>query len=227
VSKRAWAIAGGLLGVLLGFGLQRRARRHRHGDDAASEFHSARVYDAVVTPLFDWLYARVAAELAQRFTTGSVLEAGGGPGRLAVRLGRLAPDLTIVGVDLAPEMVERANQHFAEAGLVPRVTSVTGSVAELPFPDAHFDGAFSTLSVHHWREPERGIGELYRVLKPGAEAFIYDVPPWMRRTLHPGPELGGQAEASPFGGGTVEISRKLGIPILTRLHLRRAAAEVV
>ncbi|MCC7106395.1 MAG: class I SAM-dependent methyltransferase [Chloroflexi bacterium] len=190
----------------------------------AFDLPSAAVYDALVTPLFDRLYARIALELAQQFRSGHILEVGGGSGRVAVRLAQRVPDLQITGVDLAPDMVERANQHAAVAGLMPRVHSLVGDVASLSFPDAHFDGVYSTFSVHHWSEPAKGMAELYRVLKPGAEAWIYDIPPWLRRSFHAGPELGTLVAASPFGGGVVEIFRVRGIPAYTRLVARRDGA---
>jgi SAM-dependent methyltransferase len=33
----------------------------------------------------------------------------------------------------------------------------------------------STLSLHHWNEPIIGLNDIYRVLKPGKECWIYDI----------------------------------------------------
>ena len=46
----------------------------------------------------------------------------------------------------------------------------------MPFPDGEFDLVISTLSFHHWKQPEKGLDEVYRVLREGGEAWIYDVP---------------------------------------------------
>lgn len=216
-------IAAAAVGAAL---LARRLRREsleRVGANVrAFDLPSAGLYDALVTPIFGPLYARIARELATRLTSGQVLEIGGGPGRLAIALARLTPELSIVVVDVSPDMVALANRRAAEAGLAARVRAVSGDAAALPYPDGHFDGAFSNFSVHHWSDPAAGMAELHRVLKPGAEAWIYDIPPWLRRSFHAGPELGALAAASPFGGGEVEVVAWAGLPISTRLRLRRA-----
>jgi ubiquinone/menaquinone biosynthesis C-methylase UbiE len=34
----------------------------------------------------------------------------------------------------------------------------------------------SSLSLHHWDEPEAAVPELARVLRPGGRLYIYDFP---------------------------------------------------
>ncbi len=38
-----------------------------------------------------------------------------------------------------------------------------------------FDLIVSTLSMHHWRELQQSLSELYRVLRPGGSLLIYDI----------------------------------------------------
>lgn len=42
------------------------------------------------------------------------------------------------------------------------------SVYELPFPEAHFDGAMMLSVLEHLEYPQRGLIEIFRVLKPGS-----------------------------------------------------------
>jgi ubiquinone/menaquinone biosynthesis C-methylase UbiE len=56
-----------------------------------------------------------------------------------------------------------------------------GDVADLKFPDASFDIVVSTLSMHHWADPTRGMAEIGRVLRPDGRALIWDFRP---HTLH-------------------------------------------
>ncbi len=51
-----------------------------------------------------------------------------------------------------------------------------GNASELPFKDREFDLVITTLSFHHWKQPEQALDEIYRVLREGGEAWIYDVP---------------------------------------------------
>ena len=106
---------------------------------------SARAYDTLVATVLEGFYARVAGEVAAAHPGGNLLEVGSGPGRLAVRLAREAPGMTLTGVDISDAMVERA----AGAGLSERVRFKVGDVAAMPLPDGEFDGVVSTLSLHH------------------------------------------------------------------------------
>lgn len=45
----------------------------------------------------------------------------------------------------------------------------------IPFPDNTFDIVVSTAAIHHWKDPVRALNEVYRVLKGGRYALIYDV----------------------------------------------------
>lgn len=152
-----------------------------------------------------------------------MLEVGSGPGRLAGSLGRLAPGLVVIGVDISPEMVERAAHRAREAGLAPRVRFEAGDVGTLPFAGGAFDGVVSTLSLHHWPDPALGLAEIHRVLKPGGEALIYDLAHWLWRPAHGDNRLARLAAESPFGGGEVEAIRWPGsVPAFVLLRLRRA-----
>lgn len=50
-----------------------------------------------------------------------------------------------------------------------------GGADALPFADNSFDIVVSTGSIHHWKDPEAGLNEIYRILSPGGYALIYDI----------------------------------------------------
>jgi ubiquinone/menaquinone biosynthesis C-methylase UbiE len=54
------------------------------------------------------------------------------------------------------------------------ITFTVADVGRLPFPDGSFDLVVSTISQHHWTDPAGGLQEVNRVLRPGAQAWIYD-----------------------------------------------------
>ena len=183
---------------------------------------SARAYDALVATVLEGFYARVAGEVAAAHPGGNLLEVGSGPGRLAVRLAREAPGMTLTGIDISGAMVERAARRAARAGLSERVRFEVGDVAALPLSDEEFDGFVSTLSLHHWSDPASGLAEIYRVLKPGGEALIYDLAHWLWLPARGGDRLAQLAAASPFGEGEVEIVRwPVSVPAFVVLRLRR------
>ena len=206
--------------------------RHRasleriHANVHAFDLPTAGLYDALVASLLVGLYERAAEEVAEAYPNGTILEVGSGPGRLAVLLAQRALGLSVTGVDISPEMTEHAARRATEAGLGERVHFETGDVGALPFPEGSFDGAVSTLSMHHWPDPARGLAEIHRVLKAGGEARIYDLAHWLWRPAHGESRLERLARESPFGGGAVEVVRWPGpVPAFVLLRLRRG--EVV
>ena len=179
------------------------------------------MYDALVAALLGGFYARVADEV-EACPSGTLLEVSSGPGRLAVQLAHAASGLSLTGVDIMPAMVERATRRAAEARLGERVRFEAGDVGVLPFPDGSFDRAVSTLSLHHWPDPARGLAEIHRVLKPGGEAQIYDIAHWLWLLAHGEPRLDQLVAESPFSSGTIQTIRWPGpVPAFVLLRLRR------
>ena len=188
----------------------------------AFDLPTSGMYDALVATVLEGFYAHVVGEVAASHPDWKLLEVGGGPGRLAVLLAREAPGMTLTGVDISSAMVERAARRAARAGLSERVRFEVGDVAALPLSDEEFDGVVSTLSLHHWPDPASGLAEIYRIIKPGGEARIYDLAHWLWPPARGGDQLTQLAAASPFGGGEVEIVRWPGsVPAFVLLRLRR------
>ena len=133
--------------------------------------HSSRVYDFAARRLLRRFYRRLADDIAAAAPQdAAVLDVGTGPGVLLMELGRRRPDLSLTGVDLSADMVAAAQRNVERYGATARV----GSVTELPFPDDSFDLVVSSISMHHWDQPEAAVPELARVLRPGGRLRIYD-----------------------------------------------------
>jgi ubiquinone/menaquinone biosynthesis C-methylase UbiE len=145
--------------------------------------HHGELYERLTGHLTGRLYRRVAADLfAAVLPPGArILDVGTGPGLLPLRIAAAFPQLTVDAVDLSPQMIDRARQTAAATGQAEAVTFTVADVALLPFPDATFDLVVSTISQHHWTDPRAGLRELNRVLRPEAQAWIYDVRWALRR----------------------------------------------
>jgi ubiquinone/menaquinone biosynthesis C-methylase UbiE len=91
------------------------------------------------------------------------------------------PQLTVHGVDLSAAMIGQATAVASTLTVADRIEFQVADVAALPFPDASFDLVVSSISLHHWDDPQAGVRDVVRVLRPGAEAWIYDFRPALRR----------------------------------------------
>jgi ubiquinone/menaquinone biosynthesis C-methylase UbiE len=103
---------------------------------------------------------------------GRILDVACGPGILSAALAARARE--VVAFDLTPEMLEKARQRCARAGLT-NVTFREGSATDLPFGDNSFDAVVTRLSIHHFDEPQRVLDEMCRVLRPGGTLVVADV----------------------------------------------------
>ncbi len=106
----------------------------------------------------------------------SVLDVGCGTGTLALMAKtQLGPQGKVCGIDAAPEMIQVARHKASDQN---RDVDFRQAVIEsLPFEDATFDVILSTLMFHHLPDDlkQRGLAEMYRVLKPGGRILIVDM----------------------------------------------------
>lgn len=105
----------------------------------------------------------------------TILEIGFGTGHCLEALANaVGPTGTIFGLDLSEQMLKRAEQRLAEAGLAGRCKLRCGDAAELPYPEATVDAAFMSFSLELFDTPDipRVLGECRRVLKPGGRIVV-------------------------------------------------------
>jgi len=85
---------------------------------------------------------------------------------------RLAPRYRqVVGVDLSPQMLERARERWSD---LTNVSWFEGDAQALQFEDASFDVTTVAYGVRNWPDRERGLREIHRVLKPGGRVGILE-----------------------------------------------------
>ena len=97
--------------------------------------------------------------------SGRVLEIGAGTG---TNLAHYPPSVAeVVAVEPEPYLRRRLAQAAALAPV--EVTVIDAAAEELPFEDGAFDAAVTSLVLCSVGDPMRALGELRRVLRPGAE----------------------------------------------------------
>jgi phosphatidylethanolamine/phosphatidyl-N-methylethanolamine N-methyltransferase len=126
-------------------------------------------------PVYDHTFGRVAAEGRKHSVeiinqgNGRVLEVGVGTGLSLPSYGR---HLEIVGIDLSPEMLEKARERVAAEGLDNVAELHEMDASDLKFADASFDTVVAMYVMTVVPDPEKVMRELSRVCRPGGDVII-------------------------------------------------------
>jgi demethylmenaquinone methyltransferase / 2-methoxy-6-polyprenyl-1,4-benzoquinol methylase len=103
-----------------------------------------------------------------------VLDVATGTGDIAIALARTFRPDSIIGIDISKNMVELGKRKVKEEGLDSTVFLQTGEAENIQYPDNHFDLVTVAYGVRNFAHLERGLKEMYRVLRPGGKALILE-----------------------------------------------------
>ncbi len=80
----------------------------------------------------------------------------------------------VVGIDVTPAMIARAQAHLARLGW-PQVSFRVADAEALPFPDNDFDAVISNGVFNLTVNKAKALQEAHRVLKPGGRLMLADM----------------------------------------------------
>lgn len=100
-----------------------------------------------------------------------ILDVGAGKGSVASRVLQVSKGAEVYAVDPDVKKVEAIRTSF------PAIKSSVAGAESLPFPDAFFDKAYTTMALHHFNDLDRALGEIARVLRPGGFFVVLEVEP--------------------------------------------------
>jgi len=103
-----------------------------------------------------------------------MLDIATGTGDFAIMANKRLQPEKIIGIDISEGMLEVGRQKIAKLGLTDKITMQTGDSETISFPDQTFDAITVAFGVRNFENLEKGLGEMRRVLKPGAKLVILE-----------------------------------------------------
>jgi SAM-dependent methyltransferase len=105
----------------------------------------------------------------------AVLDIGCGAGVDTILAAMMTgPEGKAVGVDIVPEMLQRAGANLTRMEDLRHVTFQAATGEHLPFPDGHFDVVISNGVINLIPDKDAAMREILRVLKVGGRLMVAD-----------------------------------------------------
>ena len=129
----------------------------------------APAYDALVRAAGFDAARRLSIDRLRLAPSDRVLIVGAGTG---LDLDHVPSNVHVTAIDVTPAMLKHLERRAAGAGR--SVTTRIMDARQLAFPDSSFDAVVMHLILAVMPQPERGLSEAVRVLKPGGRIAVFD-----------------------------------------------------
>ena len=139
-------------------------------DDIAPRYD---LLNRILSLRIDTLWRKRVRKLLAPHQPKKVLDIATGTGDLAIELAKLQPE-EIIGLDLSAEMISYGIKKVENKNLNHLISFQKGDSENLPFNDNQFDAITVAFGVRNFENLEKGLSEIYRVLKPEKQFVILE-----------------------------------------------------
>ena len=123
----------------------------------------------------DRIWRRRVMRIVRRSKAVKIMDVATGTGDLAIAIAKRADRTQILGVDLSEEMLAVARRKVQKQGLEERIMLEKGDAENLSMvADGSIDAVTVAFGVRNFENIERGLREMWRVLKPGGKLVVLE-----------------------------------------------------
>jgi len=128
----------------------------------------------VISMGIDVKWRKKVIELVKAKSPENALDIATGTGDLAIMMAESTAAQKIIGLDLSVGMLEVGKKKIIEKNLSDKIEMVVGDSENIPYPDNYFDAITVSFGIRNFETLEKGLAEIYRVLKPGGIFVILE-----------------------------------------------------
>lgn len=121
----------------------------------------------------DLYWRRKAIECLRDLHPQRILDVATGTADFAIASLRLHPR-EVVGIDIAEAMLELGRAKLNKRGFASIISLRTGEAESLEFETGSFDAAIVAFGARNFEHLEKGLAEMYRVLRKGGEILVLE-----------------------------------------------------
>ncbi|HEU0063722.1 MAG TPA: bifunctional demethylmenaquinone methyltransferase/2-methoxy-6-polyprenyl-1,4-benzoquinol methylase UbiE [Flavisolibacter sp.] len=103
-----------------------------------------------------------------------ILDVATGTADMAIMAQKILLTDKIIGIDISPNMLEIGRKKIEKEQLGTKIELYNGDGETINFADNSFDGVMVAFGVRNFEHLEKGLKEILRVLKPGAQLVVLE-----------------------------------------------------
>lgn len=151
-------------------GSSKRERVEEMFDSIASRYD---LLNKVLSAGVDKGWRKKTIQELEKLQPQSILDIATGTADLALESMKLKPS-EIIGIDISNKMLDIGRHKIMEKGFQGIIRLEQADSENIPYPDNRFDAITVAFGVRNFEHLEKGLAEMYRVLKPGGKAVILE-----------------------------------------------------
>ena len=123
----------------------------------------------------DKVWRKAAIKQLVPFRPKHILDIATGTGDFALLAAKMLHPSQIVGADIAEGMIAIGNEKVREAGLEDVISFKREDCMSMSFEDESFDAVTAAFGIRNFQCLDKGLLEMYRVLKPNGHLCIAEL----------------------------------------------------